>query len=194
MKTLKLFPIMSIFLVVLCFSCAPKMATLQPTGDIAQIKIDTEEIITGQLLTIDIHDIYLQVDRGIQNSELVSKGLIYNISTDCIESITIEGYTNDNWIAPLILLEVIPIGLLGAAAASVEDVDPIRVIAVLSMPAFLNYLFLKNAHSAPKVAAPFTELNMSELKKYARFPQGLTPTQLTTLLATINQAEILELK
>ena len=166
-------------------ACIPETRNLAPTGDTAEIKTNGNKIYTGELLLINEDEILLQINSGSIN---LTAG-IYTIPIDNIQYIKIEDYINYKWQGAIFGFEVVPILLLIIAAAS-ADAEPAG-LGLLLVPVLLNYvIFAASTPAPPGVENPFQSEQLIELRKYARFPQGLTEDQLKSFLSIHNQDQL----
>ena len=83
-----------------------------------------------------------------------------------------------------------PIVLLFIAAAA-ADVESPAGIAILFIPVLINYaIFAASTPAPPGAQDPFSAQKLAELRKYARYPQGLNQNQLNSFLSINNQDKI----
>jgi len=114
---------------------------------------------------------------------------IYKFPKENIQSIEIENYINYKWQGAILGFEVLPIALLFIAASSANA--EAGGLAILLIPVFLNFvIFGASTPSPPGVEDPFQSEQLLELRKYARFPQGLNEDQLKPFLSIYNQDKI----
>ena len=143
---------------ILC-SCA----TYEPTqfGDNAEISAYSEYDFEGELLFITDSSFFISNVTG-EISEIAFKKS---------EAIKINGYTNRGWLG-LIALQAIPPIILSITA---QQAAP---LALLIIPAISLGLYEMGTPPAPGIDKGQVNKYTSEyLKKYARFPQGLTSEQ-----------------
>jgi hypothetical protein len=133
-------------------------------------------------------DSILMIIKSGQNN---ISGEIYNFPKDNIQYIKIEDYVNYKWQGAIFAYEVVPILLLFVAASAADAESP-GSLAILFVPALLNFLgFAASTPDPPGVVDPFQSEQLFELKKYSRFPQGLNDGQLKSLLSIHNQDKII---
>ena len=167
MKRLIIFRMIIVFFYVFLTSCAPQIKNLRPTGDIVKAVFQNGSELNGELLMVSDSCAYILDQNGI-----------HSVNYNQLESITVKGYSNSNWISGIVAFELIPSALMGIAASS-ADADGGQVFLTLSIPTLLNTLiFATSTPPNPKMKHPISETDILNFKKYARFPQGLTPEQL----------------
>lgn len=178
-----------IFALLFFTACASQNTlSVKATGDTAEIVMmrNNAKFIVELLA---VQDNSLLFNHSTSNEKIVSANL------DDLQRITIKGYTNRKWIIPLVLFEVVPAVLLGVAASQAGVDNPGGVFLISLIPAMINYfVFEISTPNQPKFNNPFSTSDLRTLKKYARFPQGLTPDQLDQLLRINNQTRIRQLK
>jgi hypothetical protein len=173
-------------------SCAPQSKLLQPTGDRATVAIRNRVTFLGELLAVSDSTVLFKIESAIASALPQEK--IISVRVDDLQSITIAGYSNKSWVTPLVAFEVVPALLLTAAASSAEA-EAGSVLLIFSIPPALTYIaFATSTPRAPKFEHPFTPAQLESLKKFARFPQGLTLAQLEQLLVANQQSKIRQFK
>jgi len=177
---------------VILTSCTPPEKLLKPTGDTASIVLQNNLSLEGELLTLVDSTLYVKTDFDSDQLNFSNSDEIVSLHISEIQSVKVSGYSNKKWIIPVIALEFIPAILLGIAASS-EEVDENfgEVFLTFSLIPITNALFFAfKTPKTPQFKHPFSAKNLFELKKYTRFPQGLTPAQLDELLGINRQSEI----
>lgn len=160
--------------------CGPSEYVLKSGGDIANITTRGNVHIKGEFLCLQDSSVYL----------LIHDQRITRIAIRDIYEIDIEGYSNRSWVTPLILFQAVPTVLL-TIAASEADADVGIALLVFGGATVLTYVALEASTPAPPGGSqPFTEESIDELRKYARFPQGLNPDQLQQRLRRYKQIDI----
>ena len=188
MKKLLPLKIACIVVLVTLASCAPQTKLLTPTGDRAAVAIRKQATFFGELLAVSDSTVLFKIESATASALPQEK--IISVRVDDLQSITITGYSNKNWLTPVLLFEVVPALLLAAAAGS-EGGEAGGVLLVFSIPPALTLIaFATSTPPAPKFEHPVTPAQLESLKKFARFPQGLTPAQLEELLAANQQSNI----
>lgn len=191
-KTLRAFFILPLMALL---SCGPSKDVLNSTGDLARVETNTNSRYTGELLFIQDTLVYLLVEgTGTKGMGTPEKG-VYCISTSTLRSIEIDGYANRKWQASMLAFQIVPTVLLMISAGSVNSGNVGGAFLLFGLPTILTYLlFEAGTPEPPGAKAPLSESALDELRKYARFPQGLTSSQLTTLLEIHGQTEVRQLK
>ena len=183
-----------IFALVAMMPCAAQTQLLKPGGDMASIFMLNQSGMVGEVLAISDNTIYFGIKSGLPNAQRPSVGRIIGVHVNALDFIEIKGYSNRKWIPALIAFEVVPTLLLGIAAAS-DGVEPLPIMAMSSIPIVINLAILAaSTPASPRFERPFTPEKLEELRKYARFAQGLTAAQLEQLLFVNKQSEVRLLK
>jgi len=171
---------------ILLMGCVPETKNLGPRGDRAEIKTKGNKLYTGELLFVTEEAIFMQ----LETNEEKGKTGIYKFPNNTIQYIAIKDYINTKWKSAILYYEVVPIGLLIVSAAT-ADADSPASVAVLLLPALINYaIFAASTPSAPGVEDPFSAKQVNELRKYARFPQALDEIQFKSYLSMHNQDDV----
>lgn len=190
-KTLMLIFGMSVLL--LYFSCAPQIKDLKATGDMAEVVFRDRRKLTCELLALTDSSIYV-LRKGAKLPSIYY-GEVVEIYFRDLRSIAIRGYTNKKWIGAIIAFEVVPAALFAIAAASADADGMGTAIGIMSLPVLLNFaVFSASTPPTPGVKNFYSTGQSKRLRKYARFPQGLTQDQLKQLLEESKQDEIHRLK
>ena len=194
MKTHIILSIICIIGLITFMSCASQTLLLNPTGDTASVTLLNQTVHIGELLAINDTTIYIKIISNdyISTTTTAINPRIASISIGSIKSIEIKGYSNTQWKTGLILFEVIPSILMGIAAHSYsDDNNPFLIAGVLSIPTLLNLaLFKYSTPEPPRLDHPIESTHLEKLKKYARFPQGLSMPQLKQLLSINKQSNL----
>lgn len=173
--------------------CTGSLFTIAPEGDYAEISLMQNPPFTAELLAIDSLNNLLYVKLKNQDSQKENLGINYivGIHMDIIQSITIQGYKNKEWVLPWVTLQVVPTILLGIAAAQVESTKAGKVVIGFGIPTSISGLLLASSSpKVPKIASGFTSSTFKEFNKYTRFPLGLNSGQLQQLLQANNQEDL----
>jgi hypothetical protein len=174
-------PVFAVLLAAILTGCGTSEYVLKPTGDIAKVTTDQDGIIIGELLSIQDSTIYLVTDYDTARPERKAGGAISSCQIAHITSIEIEGYSDRSWVTSVLLLEGVPTILLTAAASSAKA-NAGSVFLAFSIPTVLTWIaFEASTPAPPKADFPVTSDKLADLKKYSRFPQGLTPDNLDKL-------------
>lgn len=180
-----------IFSFIAITPCTAQTRLLKPAGDSATVLMLDQRGFVGEVLAVSDTTIYFNIKSGLPDVQVPS---IIGIHVNALAFIEIKGYSNKKWIPALIAFEVIPTLLLGIAAASV-DAEASQIMLMVSIPTVINLaIFAASTPPAPRFGHPFSSEHLEELKKFARFPQGLTAAQLEQLLFVNKQSEVRLLK
>ena len=183
-----------ILLLVLC-SCTT-LETVHYRGETVTLSVQRWQL-EAELLFLG--DSCLYVIPGIETARAggLKPGIVYSARYESLAGMEVENIANNDWGLGILLMEVAPAVLMGAAAASYSGGENfVAVTAACLLPAALNaLLFSAGSAVTPAVDAGATpEQYRGELRRYARFPQGLTGEQLTRFLASLQQGEAIPLE
>lgn len=105
-----------------------------------------------------------------------------------IKSITIQGYDGSGWGAPVLLFQVLPAVLIAGAAASYsEGSGALAVGLVFTIPAAITALLFSGSDGdTPRWNDEMSVSKIENLKKYSRYPEGMSQEELTKLLMKYN--------
>ena len=184
-----------LIIIIMLSSCsAPKFA-LKHTGDIAVVNLKSKSTFSGEFLFVKDNHIYLLLDESqSSNPSTVKKYSVSSTQINQIESMTINGYSDRSWGTSILIFQVVPAFVLALVGASVDGDNFAPVLGVGLVPVLLSWLLFEGSTpSSPSFENFIEQDNIEELKKYSRFPQGLTNNQLEELLKMHNQVEIKEI-
>jgi hypothetical protein len=188
-------PVFALIGLTFLISCSSSEYTLKSTGDVAIGETRNNLSYTGELLTIQDSTVYLVLDRDTTNAQGERKREVASIYVSDIKSIQIEGYTNRSWLTWVLLFEALPSALFTIEAEVYDHEFSFWGFLILQIPTLLTYVFFEaSTPPTPGAADPITPVQLVALRKYTRFPQGLTPTQMGKILELYDQKEIRQLK
>ncbi|HMS64665.1 MAG TPA: hypothetical protein PKD83_05355 [Ignavibacteria bacterium] len=171
MKTL-----ICITLLVLIFgmsSCTSSDYVPGPNGDYAEITLKGNRELHAELLFVT--DTMIFVD---------SKNSIVGLKTKNLDEIKFEKYKDDSWLIGVALLDVLPALIIAISAVTDNDLSP--AVYAMIPAAITSTLYIL---SSPK--STFDNLNKKsdifELKKFSRYPGGITDRQFKALLKYYKQ-------
>lgn len=181
-------PAIGLYLVILG-GCTGEMFVLKPDGDRADFTLADSTRFTAELITIDKELLYVRLESGWDALQVPQKEKIVGFPTRSVKEVHVQGYSNRNWVTPWIALEVVPTIVLSITAGVYYDIGyALEGLFILGAVTGLNGLLLsQGTPPPPRYNNLQMQSNVSELKKYARFPQGLTPEQMDRLAATYGQ-------
>jgi hypothetical protein len=181
-----------VILAYACLSCTALTNTLSPSGDTAEIITVTETKLTGELLAVSDSSFF--VNMKPLNIPSAAGMELYEIPFGQMKKLTIHNYANTQWKGAIIAFEVVPAIILGLTAASGGG-DAGALLLLMAIPPVINYAILSSSTPpAPGITEPATMNQIEGLKKYARFPQGLTAPQLQQILTANHQDYVKHLK
>jgi len=168
--------------------CTGQMFVLKPEGDRAIISTKDGIDFTAELLAVNEDVLYVNIISGNHTLGIAHDEILIGFELDNIRDIRIQGYRNNQWVAPWVVFQVIPPILLGIAA-SMETADAVAVWAVFSIPALISGTTLGfGGTKNPAFSNDFTPYKISELKKYVRYPMGLNEGQLNIIAESHGQS------
>jgi hypothetical protein len=184
--------VFSLTLALLFFGGCTSMFELQHTGDVIDLDYEGQDI-RCELLAVSDSMMYLIPTADNKPGTGLEAGRIYAAPPYVFRSGDVQGYSNRSWLTPFLIFQVVPIIMYAIEAASYEHDN---TAAVMVLPIFFGSFTLLEfvlLHSATNDPPGFDRALMPEellfLRKYARYPQGLTAEQLKLLLAVRNQTE-----
>lgn len=176
-----------IYVLILVFiflisSCAPSGYMASPNGDFAEITLLNDRVVKAELLYVTETNLIVEKDRNL-----------ISINNNRIKQLYFGRYSDNSWITGVALMEVLP-AVAFTVLASGYEINPGSTLAITLIPAVISTsLFIL---SAPKTT--FNNLsNVSdvyELKKFARYPGGVTERQLNELLKHSGQDSLINLE
>lgn len=182
----------SLILALLFFGGCTSMFELQHTGDVIELDYEGQDI-QCELLAVSDSMMYLIPTADNRPATGLEAGKIYAAPPYIFRSGDVQGYSNRSWLTPFLIFQVVPLIMYTIEAAYYQQ-D--HTTAALVLPVIfgtftlLEFVLLHLESNDPpgfeRVLAP-EELQF--LRKYTRYPQGLTAEQLTLLLAVRNQTE-----
>ena len=148
------------------FGCATDHYTVSANGDKADVKFKSGKEITGELVSISDSAVYLAT---IPGDYLNSPALFYMPNSE-IKSIEIQGYNGGIWLPWVILWQVLPVGLLTGAAASVDNQNAGVVGLIFAIPAIVTSIcFATTEESTPQWNDNLPIDEIKTLKIYSRY-------------------------
>ena len=180
MKT-KIYPSL-ILLILVMSSCAPSGYLVSEKGDLTKISLMKNRVIKGELLAV--YDTMILV---LQDNNILA------IKNSKLNEIDFDKYSDYSWIAGVALLQVLPSAVFSALGAGYGN-DFATTFAVTLIPAVISASLF--ALSSPETTFDnFTEISeLHKLKKFCRYPGGITERQLKELLKSYGQDSCIYLK
>lgn len=166
-------------------SCAPSGYIPSSKGDYTEITLLKDKVAFGELLAVTDTMIFIEKDRNI-----------IAIRNRNLKQLYFDKYHDNSWILSVALMEVLPALVFSITASSYNaaDGDFLPVFLASLIPAAISTpLFLL---SAPKTTFDdlSNESEIYELKKFSRYPGGITERQLKDLLNYNGQDSLIYLK
>jgi hypothetical protein len=184
--------ILSVILACLCLyqlSCVvSENIHLSPQGQGIHIDLKSGNQVKGELLSFQDGVLYV-----FDKSE--GHGRIVEIASEDLVSARIRGLANTKWVGFVIGLEVVPAAIFFGELVAYTEVAGTGFI-LLSLPVILTTaLFAVSTPGGPSFRTEDMQTGTAaDIRKYARFPQGLSPDQLGELLWQCGQKEPVILK
>lgn len=173
--------------------CGWEEITLKPTGDTGSLSTIGRNHVEGEFLAVqDSLLVFLVSTPADGSSKGTTRTEIVGIPFSRIRSVEIAGYSNRDWGTGVLLFELIPAGLISISASAYGSIgEGGAVFLVLLVPALLTAgLFELSTPAPPAAYMPVTAEKAVELRKYARFPEGIPPGGLEKMLGDRNQEAI----
>lgn len=158
-----------------------KKVRLSPEGQGIRIDLKSGPRVKGELLSFQDGQFFL-----LDKSE--GPGRIVRISGADVVSVRIKSLANLNWIPFVIGLEVVPAALLNGTYMVASEGKLPPAMLLLFLPAIFTTLGFAKVDSWESFEDVLIGPHVS-IRKYARFPQGLTPDQLDALLRQYGQKD-----
>lgn len=158
------------------YSCAPSGYLASEYGDEAEITMKMNRSMKAELLTVTDTMIYV-----------LNKNNILGISNKNLKEVKFKKYADDySWVIGVSLYEVLPSLIISTLALNM-DAEFGATFAITIIPAVVSSaLFVvssaKSSYDNFKYAS-----DVFELKKFSRYPGGITDTQMENLLKFYGQ-------
>ncbi len=165
-----------------------RKADLSPEGQGIRLALKSGLRVDGELLSFQ-DGLFYVIDKSEGHPRIIE------IASADLISASIRGLTNTLWIGYIIGLEVAPAAIfIGELAEHTHDAGMGALL--LSLPAILTTLiFATNRAGSPSFQTEGKgTVTAADMRKYARFPQGLSPDLLAELLRQYGQKEPVILK
>lgn len=177
-----------ILMITLSCGCSSHVF-LKPNGESAHIVLKSSTTIDGEILAIQDTAIYILTTE----SDLVKPRMVC-ARLENIQSVEIKNFYDKSWLFPLVALEGIPTILLTIAAAN-AGTNAGGIFAVFLIPTGVTFMvFEASTPSQPFFVLESAMMLKKDLRKYARFPQGLTSDQINQLLNAYKAESFTEMK
>lgn len=173
-----------IVMLIMLESCAPSKETALPTGDIAEIALRKGGALKGEFLCFSDSALIFITSNKITAVPLQS---VYEVS--------FERYSSHSWIVGVLLYQVLPGAVLAGVAASVENTEGSAGVLLLGLiPAAISTVLFVTSQPQSSFDEFKTTSELKELKKFARYPGGLTQSQLKDVLKFYGQDSLFYIK
>lgn len=170
-----------VLLVGLC-SCSSGKYVVSANGDKAEVKLNNGKEFVSEIVSIQDTAIIFAT---IPVNPLDFPHLFFEPIEE-IKSITIQGYDGSGWGAPVLLFQLLPAVLIAGAAAS-EGSGALAVGLVCAIPAAITaLLFFGSDGDTPHWSSEIPISEIENLKKYSRYPEGMSREELSKLLMRYN--------
>lgn len=182
-----------LFLAIICFtlfivfySCSSEKYTLSSEGDQVKIELLDGNDFSGEMICISDTAIIFVLP---SNHEDLNPQLVY-IPNKEIKSIKVQGYNKGGWETFVLFFQVIPAGLL-AAAAAIEGFDALNVGLISAIPAAVTSIFfIATEGETPQWDNKMPLKKLKSLEIYARYPHKLNKDDLSSLMMQYDQKDI----
>lgn len=182
---------------VILISCAGSEYVVKYNGDEVEITTSSDILYEAELIALTEEEIIILLNYEDENYYENEKPKVASINLDQIKSITVKGYSDKEWKSHVMVLQIAPAVILGLTmAAFSENVGAgLAFSLVLTIPGWITYLIFDAASPDPPQwnSDVNDKESFKQLNIYARFPIGITQSQLEELLKYYNQKEIVKL-
>ena len=181
--------------IILFAKCASSVYTIQNRGDIAEIQLITYKSSAVNEFSIELELVV------ITDTSIVALQFVHNISHDnqlgkvieipfsSIKKIEIMGYSNNDWILPVIFLQVIPAIILTITAITVDEENAAIIVPLLIPAALTAGLFAISDEETPSFIGRDLFEENDQLKQFARYPNGLSTENFVHFLSLYGQTK-----
>jgi hypothetical protein len=176
--------IISFALIVVLCNCSSGKYVVSTNGDKAEVKLNNGKEFVSELVSIQDTAIIFAT---IPVNPLDFPNLFFEPIEE-IQSITIQGYDGSGWGGSVLLFQVLPAALIAGAAVSYsEGSGALAVGLVCAIPAAITaLLFSGSAGETPQWNNKMSVSEIENLKKYSRYPEGMSQEELSKLLIRYN--------
>jgi hypothetical protein len=113
---------------------------------------------------------------------LYNSSKVFPIPIKSVSQITVNGYSDRNWIMPVLGLQVIPSIAIGIASNTVKGSGVGFILTgLLLIPAAIEVILFETSTPEAPEYKDLTEKNISKIKKYARYPIDLSREQINSI-------------
>jgi len=180
---------LSFILLSLLSDCSSGGYTVSVNGDKADVQLKSGKNFSAEIVSISDSAVFFA---STPASLIELPVLFYSLNRD-IKSIEVEGYNSNGWITPVLLFQVLPVGLLTAAATSVHNTNAGIVGLVFMIPAVItSILFISSNGHTPQWNDKQPLEEIESLKIYSRYPRALSEDEINRLLKRYNQEIIIK--
>ncbi len=171
---------------ILLFNCSSPKYTVSAIGDKAKVELKDGSEFSGEIVLICDTSIIFSVASEDPETAPV---LIYTLNKD-IKHISVQGYSGSEWIAPVLIFQVLPAVLLAIAAGS-EGMNGVGIGVIFALPAAITTLiFASTEGKTPQWDDSMPQNGIKNLRIFSRYPLYLSRNQMELLLKMYNQKQI----
>lgn len=187
--------IYAVFILFLMLAgCSSSIKAIKPGGETVEVELKSGREMEVELIMVTDSSLLILHTPETRSTSSLARG-IYKISLTQLKSVKVENYSNDTWITPVLVFQVVPSVLFTIAAAGEgAELSGAGILILFGPPVLTALLLASSQPPAPGVAEPLIQEHINELRKYARFPNGLSPEQMAAFLAGYRQDTFFELK
>lgn len=186
---------------VILISCAGSEYVVKYNGDEVEITTSSDILYEAELIALTEEEIIILLNYEDENYYENEKPKVASINLDQIKSIIVKGYSDKEWKSHVMAFQIAPAIILGLIFAAFtgdkgQGVGPGLAIGLfLTIPGLITYLNFDAASPDPPQwnSDVNDKESFKQLNIYARFPIGITQSQLEELLKYYNQKEIVKL-
>lgn len=187
-----------LMLSIILISCAGSEYVVKYNGDEVEINSLSGKFYEGELLAFNNEGIIILHKYKNKETDSNFKYEMASINFDKIKSVNVKGYSDKEWRTGVWMTQLIPALVIGleAGAYTGEIVGGLAFGLLLTIPGWITYLIFDAASPDPPQwqSDVNDKESLEQFNIYARFPMGITPSQLEELLQYYNQKEVLKLK
>lgn len=180
---------------ILFVKCATSEHAIKNRGDIAEVQLVNYK--SGAVSDFNIEtEIVIITDSSIIALQFVDNispeyqlGKVIEIPFGNIKKLEIMGYSNNDWILPVIFLQVIPAIILTITAITVDKENATIIVPLLIPAALTALLFATSDEKTPSFIGRDLFQENDQLKCFARYPNGLSTENFIKFLTLHGQTE-----
>jgi hypothetical protein len=156
---------------------------LSEKGNSAELNLRGGSNINAELVIINDSSVIISDATG----EIYDNQTYYYILRENLYSLTVEGFSNSGWIAPVLLLQALPALLISITASTYTQrggPNSLGVFSLLAIPAAVSIIIFSSSDTEdPHWDRTMGDDILEEFKIYTRYPKGLKNTDIELITA-----------